>query len=127
MDIKPGRGKSFFTGVQTAGSVLFGIGWLYFANSIDAPLIFLLLGVIVILYGLFETWFHFHNAFSRNRFDVLQLRKSGEEPDPFSNRIMQGSNSGSYTKRKYPGSHCPFCGVEVKNDFDYCPGCGKDI
>ena len=37
------------------------------------------------------------------------------------------SPPGKRPGRKYEGDYCPFCGVPLKENFDFCPKCGKNI
>ncbi|WP_438434089.1 zinc-ribbon domain-containing protein [Gorillibacterium sp. sgz500922] len=37
------------------------------------------------------------------------------------------SDSRPAPDRKFEGSYCPFCGGKLREDFRFCPHCGKEI
>jgi hypothetical protein len=132
--VKPGRGPSLVGGVAGMIAAVFGVFWIFAATSIGAPPFFALFGVVFIGMAIAISISSFYNATSRNRMSAFDVTTETEEGDPIAQALGHSrtqrqtpQSTASEGVRKYPGDHCPFCGVKVEADFDYCPKCGKDI
>lgn len=158
--IKPGRGPSLVGGVAAIGIVIIGIvmfvtmlgmgsqplrpsgspGLLQFETSSN-PLqpVMIVFFIVFIGVGVMIAVYHFYNATQKDRMSVLDITKTGEEPDPvasmmgFKEREQTSHSTGASesgdrgTIMNYDGEYCPFCGKPVQENFDFCPSCGKDI
>ena len=131
--IKPGRGPSLLGGLGGIIAIGFGIFWTIAASSIGAPGFFTMFGVIFVIAAIVITVYNFYNAASRNRMSAFDITSGNEEVDPiakslgFEDKPPDAPEDKGNAPRKYPGKFCPFCGEKVTEDFDFCPGCGKDI
>ena len=142
--IKPGRGPSLGTALGSLAAAVFGVIWMVGALSMGAPLIFMLFGVVFVIFAIGQGIYHFYNATSRNRFSTFDITADHEESDPLADAMghtrRRSSRSTRTTQsrvdelldnqtspRQHPGNFCPYCGAKAKDDFDFCPACGKDI
>lgn len=132
--IKPGRGPSLMGGIGGIIVAVVGVIWTVVAISLGAPVVFALIGVVFTSFVIAGAVYNLYNATSRNRMSDFDITTDGEERDPIADALGHGGTSRqspedamSKGPRKFPGDHCPFCGVKVAADFDYCPKCGKDI
>jgi len=111
-------------GIGSVVAILFGIFWTVSASSMGAPGFFPLFGVLFIILGIAQAVYHFKNAAGDNRFSAFDITDDGEEPDPLDAHFRQ--NDESKTKVE-TGEFCPYCGCKVKEDYQFCRQCGKNI
>ena len=132
---KPGRGPSIMGVLGSVIAVIIGIAWTGSAISIGAPPVFGLLIILFVVAAIVGGIYNFINATSRDRMSIMDITTDKEEGDPVEHALgfdrrgeISGSRDGcSNQPRKFEGEFCPFCGARVRDDFDYCPKCGKDI
>lgn len=122
--IKPGRGPSMAGGFGGIIGAIFGVFWTISASSMGAPGMFTAFGVLFIFAALGSAVYNFYNATSKKRFSNLDITRPGEEPDPLA---PERFSSPQFTKSTKKPSFCPYCGTGLKQDFEFCPQCGKDI
>jgi zinc ribbon protein len=127
--VKPGRASSFLGVVASLGVSLIGIVMLFKAFKEDDwyQILFLIVFCVIAVSGLF---YNAYNAFGRNRFSEHDVVSPQQEPDPFASALGYEGRAaeGKPTRvRRYPGSHCPYCGAAAPDTADFCPACGKDI
>ncbi|MFC5049077.1 zinc ribbon domain-containing protein [Rubritalea spongiae] len=121
-NIKPGRGPSMGGGFMSIFAAIFGVFWTIGATSMGAPSMFTAFGVIFIMAAIGSAIFNFYNATSKNRFSTFEVTRSNDEPDPLSpKRTSSGVPPANRT------SFCPYCGTSLKEDYKFCPKCGKNI
>ena len=132
--VKPGRGPSLMGGIVGIVVAVFGVIWTVRAISMGAPPFFALFGLVFVGMAIAGVVYNLYNATSRNRMSTFDVTTDHEEGDPIADALDDGGASPqsphsppSKGPRKFPGEHCPFCGIKVAADFDYCPKCGKDI
>ena len=132
--VKPGRGPSIMGGVGGIIGALFGIFWTIGAVSMGAPTFFALFGIVFVVMSIVGAMYNFYNATSRNRMSSFDITTDIGERDPIEERmgistLPSGSNKSGFPRssRNIPGEYCPFCGVKVAIDFNFCPKCGKEI
>ncbi len=131
--VKPGRGPSLLSGLGGIVAIFFGIVWICIAASTGAPPFFTLFGVIFVLMAIGLSVYSFYNAAARHRISTFEITRQDEESDPIATALGHSPSSKDNTKeekrssRRFEGEFCPYCGTEVKDDFDFCPKCGKDI
>ena len=132
--VKPGRGPSLMGGIMGIVVAVFGVIWTVGAISMGAPAFFALFGLLFVGMSIAGVVYNLYNATSRNRISTFDVTTDREEGDPIADALGHGAASPqsshsppSKGPRKFPGEHCPFCGIKVAADFDYCPKCGKDI
>ena len=125
--VKPGRGPSLMGGFAGIVAAVFGVIWILIAGSIGAPPIIRLFGGLFVILAIGSSIYNLINATRRDRMSTFDITTGSEEQDPLTRLIRNSETNGSAGTRKYPGKFCPFCGVEVHEDFDFCPTCGKDI
>jgi len=135
-------------GIGGIGAAVFGVFWIFFALSIGAPPIFALFGILFIVMAIAGSIYNFSNATRKNRFSTFDITSGEEESDPLTKAFghekkdyrkgstyrrreesspVEPAPPSSESPRQYEGNYCPFCGEEVKPEFDFCPQCGKDI
>ncbi len=126
--LKPGRMTSIQEFVGSIFAVVVGIMWLFFVTSSmseaeDIPpaffYFFVSLGFVIIITGIVKAVLSYKNAFGKNRYSLLDITDSSEEPDPFNFK-----NDSSITDTML---YCPHCGTSIKKDYDFCPGCGRKL
>jgi len=131
--VKPGRGPSLMGGVGSIAVAIGGICWIGFAASIGAPFFFILFGVVFVLVAIVGAIYNFSNATSRDRMSTFDITRDDEEKDPiadalgYSSAERQTTSTRNRKRKQFEGEFCPFCGAQVRDDFDFCPKCGKDI
>jgi len=128
--IKPGRGPSAKGAMGSIISVVFGIFWTIMASSMDAPFFFSLFGIIFIIVGIVQTFYHFNNATGTNRFSKYDIMDSSEESDPLQEVFGKNRNSETTTSNldnSESFSFCPYCGIKINSDFEFCQKCGKKL
>jgi len=124
--IKPGRGPSGMSFIGSIFAILFGIFWTIMAYGMTVStgvlgpmgLMFPMFGILFILLGIVQAFYHFKNATGRNRFSTFDITEPGEESDPSSQWIHQSKEETHY---------CPYCGEALKAEYTFCPSCGKAL
>lgn len=124
--VKPGRGPSAMGAFGSLAAVLFGIVWTAVAVSSGAPGFFPLFGILFILTGIVQAFYHFKNATGEQRFSAFDITEDGEEPDPLDRRFRGAPPPPS---AREPGGYrfCPYCGAELAEDFSFCDVCGRRL
>lgn len=131
--IKPGRGPSLFGGIAGIAVAVLGVAWTVGALSMGAPPLFALFGVVFVILAIGGVIYNFYNATARNRMSQLDITAGREEDDPIARALghSRGKSTDEPTqssgRRRFEGRYCPFCRAEVRDEFDFCPQCGKDI
>ena len=122
--IKPGRGPSMLSGIVGIFMIGFGILWTVFA-AMASP-VFSLFGVLWTGIAISITVYNFKNAKGKNRYSQFDITDENEEPDPFNERF---GNPQGFTKNRDDGGNrfCPYCGIPVSDDFEFCNNCGKKL
>lgn len=120
-----------------AGSIavsVFGIFWTIMAFTItrDAPfpigLFFPAFGILFVAIGIFQAFYHYKNATSKQRMSLFDITDSREESDPLNLRFDQEAMTSVESQEESPPkAFCPYCGEGVKPGFQYCPKCGKKL
>ncbi len=119
--------------VAGIAAAVFGVFWTIGAMSMGAPPFLGLFGVVFVVLAIVGVGYNLFNATSRDRMSTLDITSGNEEVDPIAQalgHVDQGPTEHTGERddpRKYPGGYCPFCGAEVKEEFQYCPSCGRDI
>ena len=130
--IKPARGPSAIGAVGGVIVVVFGIFWTMGASSATkgAPAgtmdsFFPIFGVVFIAVGVASIIYNLVNATGNNRMSLYDVTDEDEEPDPLET-FVRGKNSPKTPPVDKPMHHCPFCGSGLKQEFKFCPNCGKE-
>ena len=134
--IKPGRGPSGMSFIGSIIAIIFGVFWTIMAVNITANasfamigMIFPLFGILFITVGVIQAVYSYKNATGRNRYSIYDITDSNEEGDP-SDSWVKNDDEDSREYRELPEgdiNYCPYCGVQLKSGYAYCPKCGKDI
>ena len=122
--IKPGRGPSMMGGVVGIFMIGFGIFWTVLAAQASG--IFAIFGVLWTGIAIATTVYNFKNATGKNRYSAFDITDEGEEPDPLNERFgnpQTNINKDNDVDNKF----CPYCGMPVAGDFEYCNNCGKKL
>lgn len=126
--IKPGRMTSFQGFVGSIIAIVFGIFWLFLVTSFmfeneDIPqaifFAFAFFGVVFIVIGIVNAVVEYKNAFSKNRYSLLDVVDSSEEQDPF--------HFKNNTTKLDTINYCPHCGTSIQKEYNFCPGCGTKL
>ena len=120
--IKPGRGPSMQGGIAGIFMILIGIGWTAVASQLHW--LMMLFGICWTGIAVVNTVYNFKNAKSKNRYSSFDIVDGAEEPDPLNTRY------GTPAPSQRPGTSsrfCPYCGRPADAEFDFCPGCGKQL
>lgn len=146
--IKPGRGPSGMSFIGSVVAIIFGVFWTIIAISItsNSPfgmvgIIFPLFGILFIIVGIIQAFYHYKNATGENRFSIFDITDSSEEGDPsdkwikseFEAGVRRNNSKETHSKEtNFKETHlelnyCPYCGVTLDTDFSFCPKCGKSI
>lgn len=140
--IKRGRGPSFRSGIGGIFVALFGVIWIIGASAITQGagifgVIFPLFGVIFVIAAVAGAIYDFRNASAKNRFSEYDITDGSEEGDPLNTRFRgepdnARKDSGGDSPLDEPGAtnktaFCPYCGIQVAEDFEYCPKCGRRL
>ncbi|MFD2370655.1 zinc ribbon domain-containing protein [Brevibacillus sp. GCM10020057] len=56
---------------------------------------------------------------------LFAITDSGEEPDLLDLRFGEAASSDEPASEAFPKAFCPYCGQGIKQEFQYCPKCGK--
>lgn len=123
--IKMGREPSFMGGIMGIVAALFGLFWTFAVLSSGGG-IFGLFGLIFVGIGILNAVRGFRNAFSKNRRSEFDIVDETEEPDPWNDRFSpRQAVQDDYMS--VGNSFCPYCGNEVKKDFEFCNNCGRKL
>lgn len=121
--IKPGRGPSMMGGIVSIFAGLFGIFWMATAISMGAGFMSVF-GIIFIAIAVINAVYNFKNATSKNRYSTYDIVDEHEETDPLNEKF------GVQCAEEEPSGDarfCPYCGVKVSEDFEFCHKCGKKL
>lgn len=130
--VKRGREPSFMNGIMGIVSALFGLFWTFFVIS-NGGGIFGLFGLIFVVIGILNSIRGFRNALGKHRTSEFDVVDEQEEPDPWNEKFGEsdpwGDNFDNGGKNPYSGSNsfCPYCGNEVRKDYEYCNNCGRKL
>jgi hypothetical protein len=131
--IKPGRGPSAMGAVGSVVGIIFGIFWTIMAFTItkDAPFPFVhvffpLFGLLFIGAGVANLIYNAANATGRNRMSVFDITEEHEESDPI-DTLIRGKRPTTRTPAEKPPRFYPYSGTGLKQEFKFCPNCGKSV
>jgi predicted lipid-binding transport protein (Tim44 family) len=126
--IKPGRGSSMMGGFMSIAMGVFGLIWTVLAASMGGGL-FALFGVVFIIIAIAQAVYNFKNATSKNRYSVFDITDASEETDPLNERFGKSSEFQAQEDTSHSGetAFCPYCGVGVEDDYEFCHKCGKKL
>ena len=125
--IKSGRGPSMMSGISCIGGAIFGVVWTILASSMGVGFM-AFFGVIFIAFAIAGAIYNFKNATSENRYSVYDITDGEEEPDLLNLKYGRQNNSTkNHTFASGENKFCPYCGNEVKGDFEFCNKCGKKL
>ncbi len=129
--IKPGRGPSAMGAIGGIFAAIFGVFWTIMAARTGAPKIFAMFGVLFVVMAIVQVVYNYKNASGRNRMSVYDITDEHEEKDPVDKYIKYKEiNEDDYNNGNISGhgeKFCPYCGKELKGDFQYCPKCGREV
>lgn len=131
--IKPGRGPSAMSAAGSVAAIVFGIFWTFIAFSItrEAPFpigfLFPAFGILFVGMGIFQAIYHLKNATSKQRMSLYDITDSREEADPLNLRFGEAAAARTEEERQGAKAFCPYCGEVLKEDYQYCPACGKKL
>lgn len=121
---------------------IFGLFWIFMVVSMEAPIFFVLFGIIFVGVAIVQAIFHFSNATSKNRMSIFDITEGDEEPDPMDRFISKAEfEEVSHQHRNtYQETHshqaqaegdlnfCPYCGYKIENNlYMFCAKCGKEL
>ena len=127
--IKPGRGPSQMGALSSVAAAVFGVIWIIAAVQMGAPGIFPLFGLVFLVVAVGQAIYHFRNAKGKNRYSVLDIVDSQEEPDPLaqSMELKEQKDDDPSENQEDIVRFCPYCGTPAEPDFAYCKHCGKPL
>lgn len=141
--IKPGRGPSMRSAVIGIAIAIFGILWTIVALNMTSDMgdtfdsfggmgvagaIFPVFGVVFVVIAVAGVIYDFKNATGKKRFSEFDVVDGEEEPDPLNERFGAETSEFSFSEnRSEAGAFCPYCGVEINDDYLYCNRCGKRL
>lgn len=128
--IKPGRGPSMMGGMGAVFAALFGVFWTIGAIGMGA--VFMApFGLIFICMAVVSAIYNFKNATGENRYSSFDIVDETEEVDPLNERFGAKRTSGTQTFENKgfdaDSEFCPYCGVKVSKEFEFCHKCGKRL
>ena len=121
--IKPGRGPSMIGGIVGIFMILIGIVWTVMAAQMSIA--FSLFGVVWTAIAVINTVYNFKNATGKNRFSSFDITDDNEEPDPFNERF--GEHDSQKKEQNGQSKFCPYCGIPVEGEYEFCNKCGKKL
>ena len=124
--VKPGRGPSWMGSFASLAVAIFGVIWIIAAQSMGAPAIFPLFGIVFVIVAVVQGVYNISNATRKNRFSEYDVVNSQEEPDPLNAKFQQDA-PGAASKETTPAKYCPYCGAPLEGAYNYCPKCGKEL
>ena len=117
-------------GVGSIFAALFGVFWTIMAVSMGAWFM-APFGLIFIGFAVVQAIYNFKNATGENRYSAFDIVDETEEIDPLNKRFGAESASDTRTFEKYSlnedSEFCPYCGVKVSKEFEFCHKCGKRL
>ncbi len=127
--IKPGRGPSMMGGVGAIFAALFGVFWTIMAISMGA--VFMApFGLIFIGISVVNALYNFKNATGENRYSAFDIVDEHEEIDPLNERFgtkNYDTETFGTADMDSESEYCPYCGVKVSKEFEFCHKCGKKL
>ncbi len=124
--VKQGRGNSFISGIICIFAALFGLFWMITVFQSGGG-VFGLFGLIFVAVGIINAVRSFKNAFGKNRYSEFDIVDESEEPDPWNERFGSSPSADSGEYYSVGNSYCPYCGNQVKKEFEFCNNCGKRL
>ena len=124
--IKQGRGNSFVSGIVCIFAALFGLFWTVTAFQSGAG-VFSIFGLLFVAIGIINAVRSFTNAFGKNRHSEFDIVDETEEPDPWNERFGHSTDADTGEYYSVGNSYCPYCGNQVKKEFEFCNNCGKRL
>lgn len=128
--IKPGRGPSKMGAAGGIFAALFGVFWCIFTAAIGAWFM-IPFGILFVGYSIYIAIYHHRNATSEDRYSLVDIVDSEEEPDPLNLRYGRRKEYTAYGEqdsvRGTSVDYCPYCGRPAEGDYDFCPGCGRKL
>lgn len=129
--IKRGRGPSMMGGISSIFVAIFGVIWTLLASQ-TGSILFMMFGVIFVVQAIVQAVYNFKNATGKNRYSEYDITEGYEEVDPLNERFGNQSNfqDGFQSNTANKGedtAYCPYCGVIIGDDFQYCHECGKKM
>ena len=112
-------------GIMGIVAALFGLFWTFMVLSNGGGM-FGLFGLIFVAIGILNAVRGFRNAFTKNRRSEFDIVDETEEADPW-NEKFGNSTASSEGYFSVGNSFCPYCGNEVKKDFEFCNNCGMKL
>lgn len=125
--IKPGRFNSGQGIIRALIGVIFAIFWTIMAVSSGAPIIFPVFGIGVTVLMVTELIKNIHNFTNKNRYSEFDIVDSSEEPDPWNEKFNSQQADMDFPAENEESLYCPYCGVKIAHDFEFCPKCGKKL
>ena len=128
--IKPGRGPSMMNGIGSLAVAAFGVIWIIAAVSMGAPIFIPLFGVIFVIIAIANAVYSMHNATAKNRMSVADITEDGEEPDLLNVKFGEETEKEKETEaaeNAEGNAFCPFCGAAVREEYEFCRKCGKQL
>lgn len=133
--IKRGRGPSMMGGISSIFVAIFGVIWTLLASQ-TGSILFMLFGVVFVVQAIVQAVYNFKNATGKNRYSEYDITEGSEEADPFNERFGNQNSFGNEFKsdaelfnesNEEDTAYCPYCGVIIGSDFQYCHECGKKM
>ena len=136
--IKRGRGPSMMGGISSIFVAIFGVIWTLLASQ-TGSILFMLFGVVFVVQAIVQAVYNFKNATGKNRYSEYDITEGNEEADPLNERFgndFQSEVQGDFQediehyyspKSEEDTAYCPYCGVIIGSDFQYCHECGKKM
>ena len=128
--IKPGRGPSKMNAWMSVAVGLFGVIWTVAALRMGAPSFMALFGLVFIAIAVGQAVYHFRNAEQPERYSLLDIVDSSEEPDPLNRALSAAAAPPEETEERAESGaagFCPYCGAPTGADHVFCKRCGKRL
>lgn len=128
--VKPGRGPSLHGAIGALFAVVFGIVWMISTAKSDAPMPFVLLGLVFVVIAGSNFIFSLRNATGENRYSLYDITEEGEEPDPLEEMLNKKEKTAApkeEEERTTETAFCPYCGAKAEKDYAFCRSCGKKL
>jgi len=126
--VKPGRGPSKLGMVGGIAAALFGIFWCILAASMGAWFM-VPFGLIFVGVAVYNAIYNYRNATSKDRYSIIDIVDEDEETDPLNEKYGRKatSNHPVFEENGTSAAYCPYCGMAVDSEFDFCPKCGRKL
>jgi len=128
------RGRPSSFGTVTGGIVglLFGTFWLGMASKIHAPWPFIAFGIFFVGFALCNIVYGVYKFRVRRRFGASNVTRDRQGRDPLEQELerlrRRPTSDPEPTSESTPKARfCPTCGAGLKQEFQFCPGCGKQV